>query len=89
MLSASEALALGMVNGLDTKVLSEIMRRSSGGNLGAGETQTPAGRDGDRACFQKVRGWLWHRPDAEGLGPGPRERACRAGRYPGGWAGCF
>jgi 3-hydroxyisobutyrate dehydrogenase len=32
MLGTSEALALGMANGLDPKVLSEIMRRSSGGN---------------------------------------------------------
>lgn len=31
-LGTSEALALGMANGLDPKVLSEIMRRSSGGN---------------------------------------------------------
>ena len=28
----SEAIALGVANGLDPKVLSEIMRRSSGGN---------------------------------------------------------
>jgi 3-hydroxyisobutyrate dehydrogenase len=32
MLGTSEALALGIANGLDPKVLSEIMRRSSGGN---------------------------------------------------------
>ncbi|MGH8761132.1 MAG: 3-hydroxyisobutyrate dehydrogenase [Burkholderiales bacterium] len=32
MLGTSEALALGVANGLDPKVLSEIMRRSSGGN---------------------------------------------------------
>lgn len=32
MIGTSEALALGMANGLDPKVLSEIMRRSSGGN---------------------------------------------------------
>lgn len=32
MAGTSEALALGLANGLDAKVLSEIMRRSSGGN---------------------------------------------------------
>ncbi len=32
MVGTSEALALGVANGLDAKVLSEIMRRSSGGN---------------------------------------------------------
>ena len=32
MIGTSEALSLGMANGLDAKVLSEIMRRSSGGN---------------------------------------------------------
>ena len=32
MIGTSEAIALGMANGLDPKVLSEIMRRSSGGN---------------------------------------------------------
>ena len=32
MVGTSEALALGLANGLDPKVLSEIMRRSSGGN---------------------------------------------------------
>lgn len=32
MAGTSEALALGIANGLDPKVLSEIMRRSSGGN---------------------------------------------------------
>jgi 3-hydroxyisobutyrate dehydrogenase len=32
MIGTSEALALGFANGLDPKVLSEIMRRSSGGN---------------------------------------------------------
>lgn len=32
MIGTSEALALGLANGLDAKVLSEIMRRSSGGN---------------------------------------------------------
>ena len=32
MAGTSEALALGVANGLDPKVLSEIMRRSSGGN---------------------------------------------------------
>ena len=32
MIGTSEALALGAANGLDPKVLSEIMRRSSGGN---------------------------------------------------------
>jgi len=32
MAGTSEAIALGMANGLDPKVLSEIMRRSSGGN---------------------------------------------------------
>ena len=32
MIGTSEALALGVANGLDPKVLSEIMRRSSGGN---------------------------------------------------------
>jgi len=32
MIGTSEALALGTANGLDPKVLSEIMRRSSGGN---------------------------------------------------------
>ncbi|GHC98260.1 3-hydroxyisobutyrate dehydrogenase [Pseudorhodoferax aquiterrae] len=32
MVGTSEALALGVANGLDPKVLSEIMRRSSGGN---------------------------------------------------------
>ena len=32
MIGTSEALALGSANGLDPKVLSEIMRRSSGGN---------------------------------------------------------
>lgn len=32
MIGTSEALALGAANGLDTKVLSELMRRSSGGN---------------------------------------------------------
>ena len=32
MTGTSEAIALGVANGLDPKVLSEIMRRSSGGN---------------------------------------------------------
>ncbi|MDM0016683.1 3-hydroxyisobutyrate dehydrogenase [Variovorax saccharolyticus] len=32
MIGTSEAIALGVANGLDPKVLSEIMRRSSGGN---------------------------------------------------------
>ena len=32
MIGTSEALALGVANGLDPSVLSEIMRRSSGGN---------------------------------------------------------
>ncbi len=32
MIGTSEALALGLANGLDPSVLSEIMRRSSGGN---------------------------------------------------------
>lgn len=32
MIGTSEALALGVANGLDPKALSEIMRRSSGGN---------------------------------------------------------
>lgn len=32
MMGTSEAIALGVANGLDPKVLSEIMRRSSGGN---------------------------------------------------------
>ncbi|MDR2853501.1 MAG: 3-hydroxyisobutyrate dehydrogenase, partial [Burkholderiaceae bacterium] len=32
MIGTSEALALGAANGLDSKVLSEIMQRSSGGN---------------------------------------------------------
>ena len=32
MIGTSEALALGVANGLDPQVLSEIMRRSSGGN---------------------------------------------------------
>lgn len=32
MIGTSEAIALGMANGLDPAVLSEIMRRSSGGN---------------------------------------------------------
>ncbi len=32
MAGTSEAIALGVANGLDPKVLSEIMRRSSGGN---------------------------------------------------------
>ncbi|ROZ78229.1 3-hydroxyisobutyrate dehydrogenase [Ramlibacter sp. WS9] len=32
MIGTSEALALGVANGLEPKVLSEIMRRSSGGN---------------------------------------------------------
>ena len=32
MIGASEAIARGVANGLDPKVLSEIMRRSSGGN---------------------------------------------------------
>lgn len=32
MIGTSEALSLGIANGLDPKVLSEIMRRSSGGN---------------------------------------------------------
>jgi len=32
MIGTSEAIALGAANGLDPKVLSEIMRRSSGGN---------------------------------------------------------
>jgi len=32
MIGTSEAMALGVANGLDPKVLSEIMRRSSGGN---------------------------------------------------------
>jgi 3-hydroxyisobutyrate dehydrogenase len=32
MIGTAEALALGVANGLDPKVLSEIMRRSSGGN---------------------------------------------------------
>ena len=32
MIGTSEAIALGKANGLDPKVLSEIMRRSSGGN---------------------------------------------------------
>ena len=32
MIGTSEAIAMGVANGLDPKVLSEIMRRSSGGN---------------------------------------------------------
>ena len=32
MIGTSEAIALGVANGLDPQVLSEIMRRSSGGN---------------------------------------------------------
>ena len=32
MIGTSEAIALGLANGLDPKVLSEVMRRSSGGN---------------------------------------------------------
>ena len=32
MIGTSEAMALGVANGLDPKVLAEIMRRSSGGN---------------------------------------------------------
>jgi len=32
MIGTAEALALGVANGLDARVLSEIMRRSSGGN---------------------------------------------------------
>ncbi len=32
MIGTSEAMALGLANGLDPKVLAEIMRRSSGGN---------------------------------------------------------
>src|SRR5690606_14454460 len=32
MIGTSEAIALGVANGLDPKVLAEIMRRSSGGN---------------------------------------------------------
>ena len=32
MIGTSEAIALGVANGMDAKVLSEIMRRSSGGN---------------------------------------------------------
>ncbi|MNZ86741.1 3-hydroxyisobutyrate dehydrogenase [compost metagenome] len=32
MIGTAESLALGVANGLDPKVLSEIMRRSSGGN---------------------------------------------------------
>ena len=32
MIGTSEAMALGVANGLDSKVLAEIMRRSSGGN---------------------------------------------------------
>jgi 3-hydroxyisobutyrate dehydrogenase len=32
MVGTSEAIALGLANGLDPKVLSEVMRRSSGGN---------------------------------------------------------
>ena len=40
MIGTSEALALGVANGLDPKVLSEIMRRSSGGN-GALEKYNP------------------------------------------------
>ncbi len=32
MAGTSEAIALGVANGLDPKVLSESMRRSSGGN---------------------------------------------------------
>ena len=33
MAGTSEAIALGVANGLDPKVLSESMRRSLGGNL--------------------------------------------------------
>lgn len=32
MIGTAEAMALGVANGLDAKVLAEIMRRSSGGN---------------------------------------------------------
>jgi 3-hydroxyisobutyrate dehydrogenase len=41
MVGTSEAIALGVANGLDPKVLSEIMRRSSGGNW-ALENTTPS-----------------------------------------------
>ena len=40
MIGTSEALALGQSLGLDPKTLSEVMRRSSGGNWAAGEVQT-------------------------------------------------
>lgn len=32
MIGTAEAMALGVANGLEAKVLAEIMRRSSGGN---------------------------------------------------------
>ena len=51
MARTSEAIALGVANGLDPKVLSEIMRRSSGGNWALEKYNPyPGVHENARAC---------------------------------------
>ncbi len=89
MIGTSEAMALGVANGLDPKVLAEIMRRSSGGNWALEKYNPYPGVHESCPGQQGLRRRLWHRPDAQRPGPGARKRHRRQSQHPPGRPGPF
>ncbi len=70
MTGTAEALALGVANGLDPGVLSEVMKRSSGGNWSLERLQPVSRRDGGSAGLARLHGRISRRPDDQGSRPG-------------------
>ena len=60
MIGTTEALALGIANGLDPAVLSEIMRTSSGTNFALQKLNPYPGTMEERAVGARLRGRLPH-----------------------------
>src|SRR5690606_40938572 len=58
MIGTAEAMALGAANGLDPKVLAEIMRQSSGGNWVLERSNTWHGLQENTPAFKGHRGRL-------------------------------
>jgi 3-hydroxyisobutyrate dehydrogenase len=75
MIGVSEAMALGVSQGMDPKVLADIINASSG-RCWSSDTYNPfPGVMGGRARLSRLPGRLWRGPDAQGPGPGGRSRA--------------
>ena len=82
MAGTSEALRLGIANGLDPKVVSAVMQQSSGRNWTL-EVYNPAGRDGIGPGLARLYGRLRHGPDGQDLRGARRRSGERRGRTAG------